>query len=183
MVAPGVRLTINQESALAEVGRLIARAEHPRPMFDQIGMSLVTSTQRRFETGVGPDGVPWPPSLRALAEGGKTLIESARLWASITFAASDAGVEEGTNVIYAAIQQFGGRITQAARTAVLHFKRTRKGTRFAKANKRATFAKKVEVGPRVIVIPARPFIGLDDDDTREIVRIAEDWMRPREARA
>jgi phage virion morphogenesis protein len=29
---------------------------------------------------------------------------------------------------------------------------------------------------RIISIPARPFLGLDQDDEREIIKIAEDWL-------
>jgi phage virion morphogenesis protein len=140
----GVSMRLEQdEAALAELAGYIERSRDTRGMFEVIGASLVTSTQMRFERGAGPDGSPWPPSIRALATGGKTLIESARLLRSITYEASDGGVAVGTNVIYAAIHQLGGEIVQAKRT---------------------------------IRMPARPYLGLDDDDEREIIAIAEDWI-------
>ena len=89
--------------------------DHPRPLFDEIGASLVVSTQMRFERGEGPDGNPWPPSLRAIVEGGQTLVDTARLKGSISHEASDTGVAVGTNVLYAAIHQFGGTITRQDR--------------------------------------------------------------------
>ncbi len=160
MAAPGVGIRIDgKDAALAALGRLVARADRPRGMFERIGASLVTSTQRRFEQGEGPDGSPWPPSIRALVEGGKTLIDSARLMSSITHRASDAGVEVGTNVLYAAVQQFGATIT--AKSA--------KALRFKVAGRWAT--------KQQVTIPPRPFIGLDQDDEREIVAIAQDWLR------
>ncbi len=174
----GVRLTLtDQEVALAQLAGYIERAAHPRGMFENIGMSLVTSTQRRFEEQHGPDGNPWPPSLRAKRTGGKTLIDSARLLRSVTYIASERGVEVGSNAVYAAIHQLGGVIQQAARTAVLHFKTNKRSgrSRFAKPSK-ADRARKAEIGARTIVMPARPFLGLDDDDNREIVKIAEDWI-------
>ena len=177
MAGAGMELR-GTDAPLAELAGMIARAGNPQGMFDNIGMSLVTSTQHRFETGIAPDGSVWPASIRALTEGGKTLIDSARLMQSISYRAWDAGVEWGTNVIYAAIHNFGGTILQAAREAVLHFKHNaRTGrTRFAKANSKANYAKKAQIGARTIVMPARPFLGLDDADSREILLIAEEWI-------
>lgn len=176
----GARITVDlsgHEEALAELAGYTRRASDKRGLFANIGMSLVTSTQMRFERGVGPDGTPWPPSIRARVTGGKTLIETARLMRSITYVAAINGLEVGTNAIYAAIHQFGGVIQQAARTAVLHFKVNKKTgqSRFAKPSK-ADRARKAKIGARSIRMPARPFIGLDDDDSREIIQIAEDWI-------
>ncbi|MGL5166638.1 MAG: phage virion morphogenesis protein [Afipia sp.] len=174
----GVRMQLDQDAALKELAGYIERARNPRGMFENIGMSLVTSTQHRFEQGKGPDGNPWPPSIRALATGGKTLIgPMARLMRSVTFNATATALELGSNVIYAAIHQLGGIIRQAARTAVLHFKTNKRTGKslFSKPGK-ADRARKAEIGALVIRMPARPFIGLDDDDNREILRIAEDWL-------
>jgi phage virion morphogenesis protein len=179
----GVQVSIElkeQESALAELAGYIARAANPQGMFEQIGASLVTSTDQRFETGVGVDGSPWPPSLRVKAHGGKTLKLTGRLQRSVTFQATATGVEVGSNVVYAAIHQFGGEILQGARKATVHFKRDKRtGERlagFRKAGSKGSEAQEVSIGARTIHMPARPFIGLDDDDEREILHIAEDWI-------
>ncbi len=174
------------EEAPAALAAIAARVEHPRPMFEQIGLSLVTSTQRRFELGVGPDGNPWPPSLRVLAHGGKTLVLSARLMQSITFNADDSGLEEGTNVIYAALQQLGGDVDIPERQQTLHFKIDKRsgevGTRFVKKRK-SDFAQDVTIPAHRVHIPARPFLGLDDHDEAEILRIAEDFVGGQENEA
>jgi phage virion morphogenesis protein len=178
MSGAGINVSVDTSDALNKLAGYLARIAQPRGMYERIGASLVTSTQRRFETGIGPDGSPWPPSLRVLAHGGKTLVLSARLMQSQTFIASEQGVEVGSNAVYAAIHQLGGVIRQAAREAVLHFKHNaRTGrTRFAKANSKANYAKKAQIGARVINMPARPFLGLDAEDDREIIAIAEDWI-------
>lgn len=155
----GVALRIDgAEETLADLDAMVARLDRPRPMWDAIGASLVVSTQRRFEEGHGPDGSPWPVSYRAALTGGKTLIDSARLMQSITHIASDSGVEVGTNVLYAAIHQLGGIIR-----AIGDF------LAFTLADGRKIFAKSV-------TIPARPFLGIDEDDETEILRIAEDYV-------
>lgn len=150
----------NAESTIATVRDLAARARDRRGLWEAIGMSLVTSTQMRFERGVAPDGSAWPASVRVqLGQGeGKTLIDSGRLLDSITFEADDRGVDVGTNVIYAAVHQFGATI-RPVNAAKLHFKLG--GEDF--------FLDEV-------TIPARPYLGLDDDDEAEIIRIAEEWL-------
>lgn len=165
------------EGTLADLGELIERVENPTSMFEDIGLALVTSTHHRWDQGVAPDGSPWPPSLRVIAQGGKTLVLSSRLYRSITANASPTGVEVGTNVVYAAIHQFGGPIQHAARTAVLHFKTNQRSgtTRFAKPSK-ADRARKAEIGAHVQQMPARPFLGLDEDDPRTIQTIVENYV-------
>jgi phage gpG-like protein len=166
----------DQELALAQLGDLIARTANPTSLFENIGLSLVTSTQHRFDTSTAVDGSPWPPSLRVIAHGGKTLILSGRLYRSITFLASASGVEIGTNVIYAAIQQLGGLISRAARTATLHFKTLASGQQRFSKKKGSTHSSEVSIGAFTYQMPARPFIGLDDDDDAAILRISESWL-------
>lgn len=186
MSGAGLTLDLPGETeALAALGALAARLEHPEPMFDLIGASLVTSTRGRFlDTSTAPDGNPWPPSLRVLAHGGKTLVLSHRLEDSITHNSSDGGVEVGTNVVYAAIHQLGGEIAVRERKQTLHFKLDKRtgevGNKFVKRGK-SGFAQDVTVPAHTVRMPARPFLGLDDDDNAEIVRIAEDFVGGQEA--
>ncbi|MGO3934753.1 phage virion morphogenesis protein [Rhodopseudomonas pseudopalustris] len=165
------------DDALAPLAGYIARAGDKRGLFENIGASVQTSTMHRFETSKAPDGSLWPPSLRVKQHGGITLRLTARLMRSITYQADSDSVQIGTNVVYAAIHQFGGLIQQAARTAVLHFKTNKKTgqSRFAKPGK-ADRAQKAAIGAHTITMPARPFLGLDDDDEREILSIAEQWV-------
>ena len=87
---------------------------------DQIGRYLVDSTLRRFERERAPDGSPWLKSARALAEGGRTLTDTGRLRGSIAHTVTDGGraVEVGSNVLYAAIHQFGGRAGKGLRATI-----------------------------------------------------------------
>jgi phage virion morphogenesis protein len=168
-----------RESALAALAGIAGRLDHARPMFDDIGASLVTSTQRRFEEGRAPDGSPWPPSLRAKLTGGKTLIETARLMNSQTHIASDAGVEVGTNVIYAAVHQLGHTFERAARQQTIYRKYDARedelSPRFVKKSK-ANYAEDVAVKAHAVTLPKRPFLGLDDHDEAEILTIAEGYV-------
>jgi phage virion morphogenesis protein len=144
--------------ALAALGVAIARAERPRELYDSVGRALVVSTQHRFEEEKDPAGAPWPASIRALADGGKTLTDSARLVGSMTHNASDTGLEVGTNVIYAAIHQVGGTITA----------KNGKALQFQIGGQFVTVAS--------VTIPARPFLGIDDDDEAEIEALAGEFL-------
>ncbi|MBR0962250.1 phage virion morphogenesis protein [Bradyrhizobium japonicum] len=177
----GVQLQVDlkdNEISLAVLGELIARLDDPTAVYESIGLALAKSTHHRWDQGITPSGSPWPKSLRVIKHGGKTLMLSARLYRSIATNASRTGVEIGTNVVYAAIHQFGGVVNKDARDAVLHFKvNKRTGTwRFAKANKRATLAQKRRIGAHSVRIPARPFLGLDQDDPRTIRTIFENYL-------
>jgi phage virion morphogenesis protein len=167
----------DEESALADLGALIGRLDDPTPAYEDVGQALITSTHDRWERGVDPDGSPWPPSLRVIAHGGKTMILSSRLFRSVAANATRTGVEIGTNVIYAAIHQFGGAIQKAARTAVLHFKTNKRTgrSRFAKPGK-ADRARKAEIGAHTVTMPIRAFLGLDEDDPRTIATIFERYL-------
>ncbi len=185
MAGAGVRIDLEWDDA--EVRGALTRmervAEDPRAVFDEIGAMLVATVARRFETGTGPDGKKWPPSKRAGRDGGQTLVKSGRLGSSVTHRVDATGVDVGTNVIYAAIHQFGGTIKQKARRQTLAFRRvktasgayvmrfaSRKSTRARKAGTvRVAFA---EIGAREIAMPARPFLGLDASDRDAVLEIA-----------
>ena len=95
-------------AALAQMAAVLSR---PDGIMDRIGRHLVASTLRRFETERAPDGSPWLKSARAIAEGNRTLTDTGRLRRSIAHVVGDGGhtVEVGSNVVYAAIHQLGGR--------------------------------------------------------------------------
>ncbi|MBI5939718.1 MAG: phage virion morphogenesis protein [Caulobacterales bacterium] len=75
----------------------------------EIGEMLRTSVNRRFREQRSPEMWKWQPSFRALREGGSTLTLSARLRRSVKFMATAQRVDVGTNVVYAAIHNFGGQ--------------------------------------------------------------------------
>lgn len=156
----GIRLQLSgADDALFQLGEAVSKTDDRRGLFDAVGASLVVSTQDRFEREIGPSGEKWPASLRARLFGGKTLTDTARLVSSLTHNATPDGVEVGTNVIYAAIHQLGGTIRP----------KTGKALSFATAD-----GKRVKVAS--VRMPARPFLGIDDDDKAEIIALADDWI-------
>ena len=161
MAGAGVRIEVEFDSADVRraLRRLIAAGEEidrPGGVLDVIGARLVTSVQHRFETETAPGGEPWKPSVRAREEDGQTLTDTGRLRASITHRLGPGEVVIGTNVVYAAIHQFGGQ-TQPRVIRPKH-----------------KMALAFNVGGQTIVrksvrhpgskIPARPFLGIDSGD-------------------
>jgi phage virion morphogenesis protein len=79
--------------------------------FADVGEYLLRATEERFDSEAGPAGVPWlevAPETRARKKHPKILTESGRLRGSFSYHPSEDELLFGTNVIYAAIHQFGG---------------------------------------------------------------------------
>ena len=122
-----------------------------------IAEGLRTSTIERFQAEKSPEEKKWKQSIRAREEGGKTLTKSTALRSSIRSEASADGLAIGTNDIRAATHQFGDtRIIKAKRTKALRFR----------INVRWVSKKEVKV-----TIPARPFLGVSEEDEEEIKKL------------
>ncbi len=111
MVAQTVGVEVDSQRVRKLVADLIKHLGNPRRAMDQIGSHLAAATIRRFQIETAPDGKPWQKSLRALADGGQTLTDKGHLRRSITHrvAADGRSVDVGSNLVYAAIHQFGGQ--------------------------------------------------------------------------
>jgi len=104
-----LKVTVDDTQVRAALSSLDAQLDDMTAIFDEVGDMLVLSTLERFERGEDPGGAPWTVSQRAERTGGKTLVDSGRLQDSIVHEAGPKHVAIGTNVIYAAIHQFGGQ--------------------------------------------------------------------------
>jgi phage gpG-like protein len=140
-------------------------------LMDGIGLYLESSTIERFDTETDPDGKPWEKSERAIAQGGKTLTDTARGKTSITHRSSPTDAEVGTNVIYMRPHQRGmdETVTVGAHTRTINqaFGRVLPG------------GLTINVGSfeRQMKMPKRSFLGISDEDETEILALAEDHER------
>lgn len=147
-----------------EVDELLERLHslsgiNTRGVMNALAESLRTSTIERFEKTESPDGKRWQPSKRAEETGGKTLTDTAVLKNSIRSQSSSSGLAVGTNDIRAATHQFGSsRTIRAKNGKYLTFK----------IGNRYVSVKKADVD-----IPARPFLGISNDDMEEIRNMIE----------
>lgn len=121
-----------------------------------VGEAIRTSTLERFSREKDPEGRPWKKSIRAQQSGEKTLTISRTLATSIHVESSAKGVEYGTNLDYAAIHQFGGTI-RAKDGGLLKFQI---GDQW--------------ISKKSIKMPARPYLGINEEDMQEITHIIED---------
>ena len=151
-------LILTADTAQAErwFGKLLERSVDLSGLMAQIGEDLTESTQGRFDTGIGPDGVAWQP----LADGsGRTPLSDTRRMRD--------GIHPLSGVDWVEIRA-------DARQARWH----QEGTdpyEIRPANGKA-LVWPGGPGPRGKVshpgLPARPFIGLSDQDRADIGQIA-----------
>lgn len=203
----GVRLSVDANTQPVRRGLdLLARAAGDlRPAFEDLGAVLVRSTEQRFVDQVDPEGNPWEPLSPATllfkqkkGHGLRILTMRGRLQGSFTFRARSMDLLVGTNVVYAAIHQFGGLLQKAAHSRQVRFRTDAKGQllsqaqlgigpkRMRNADQMRVFAKKshkrflmkwAEVAAHEIPIPARPFLGLSREDLADGQAVIRDHLR------
>lgn len=169
-----IKIDVGDKAVSQALDRLFKSTQKPRPALEQIGEILVDSTKRRFSNSIGPDGQRWAPNtqttiLRYLGvykgsfnkRGGRLskkgaeragskrplIGETGSLSSQISYEIDGAGtLFIGSTMIYAATQQFGAKKRQ--------------------------FQGKAPWGD----IPARPFLGLSDQDRNNILDTISDYL-------
>lgn len=162
-----VDLTTNEVSAALK--RVSDALSDLTPMMQDIGEYMVKSTKDNFAEAESPDGKKWAPRKQSTMDayarrkdtpGPTPLIGPTKsLSGTISYEASGDSVEWGSNMIYAAVQQFGAEAGEfGARMGV-----NKKGRRFFMP---------IPWGN----IPARPFLGLGPDDEKAIGAIIAEHL-------
>ncbi|MBI3447216.1 MAG: phage virion morphogenesis protein [Magnetospirillum sp.] len=169
------------------------------PVMERIGNAGMLATDQRFENEVDPDGRAWealrPSTIAKKAKAGreKKLQWAGHLRRSFTRRVTANSVTWGTNLAYAAAHQFGATIFRAARTLLdsrismrraVVVRKTKAGDEFgykallfARAgDKRVVAMARRVVGEGTIVIPARPFAGINDTERQEYVGMIRDHV-------
>jgi len=158
------RIDVQERVALDGLNRLAEKGTRLRPVLLDLGEEVVRITEQNFAA----EGRPkvWKQSARARREGGQTLTKTARLRRSITVKVEGNTVRIGTNVVYAAIHQLGGRTPartiRPVRAAALFWP----GAAHPVKQVRHPGSK----------IPARPFLALTEMDERRLEAIAADYL-------
>lgn len=159
---PAAVLSIDASPLQDLARRLTAVDGDKREALGGIGAAWESSTKGRFRTGTAPDGTPWKPSIRALKKGGGkgTLQLTGQLRENVQFSVEgDDTVQVGVNKEYGAIHQFGGIIQRAGAHAVpLHLPKGR------------------EPSAGIVVMPARPYLGIAADDYTTFGEILEGFV-------
>lgn len=141
---------------------LSKRLGNKRELMDELGELAVKQTKDRFPTGQAPDGTPWAPksqaTLDAYGAGKSNRVDrrplfgpSGRLSSEIFHEAGEDSVEWGSALIYAGVMQDG-----AAQGA---FGSMSNGSPIPWGD-----------------IPARPFVGLSDENARALTEAIYEWL-------
>lgn len=163
-----ITLEINVEPAEAMFAALNAALTDMTPVMDTLGEMMVASNQRGMDAGESPEGNLYAPrspvTLARYQKQGKSfglpLHVTGMLRGSIFPEASDTEVSWGTNLIQAAVMQFG-----AAQGAF--------GASMGKDKLGRDHFHHLPWGN----IPARPFIGASTSDLADIVATLEEWLQ------
>lgn len=161
MSSISVRLERDTDELLAKL-RSMKNVDKAGVM-NAIAEGLRTSTIERFGRQETPEGTKWQPSIRATQKDGKSLILSSALRTSIKAESDSTGAAIGTNLVYAATHQFGDERTIRAKNS--------KYLRFQIGDKW------VNVPSVSVNIPARPFLGISQEDEEEIREILEEILK------
>lgn len=156
----GVLFEVTASDATGAIGAVIARLGDATLFMDEVGSVLTNSAAHRIGvTNLAPDGTPWKPSQRATETGTPTLHLSGLLMRSITQQPAADHVLVGSNVLYAAVHQMGaakGSLGVSTSTG-------RNGRRYS-------------VNSPWGDIPARPYLGLSEEDALTIAELAAAWL-------
>ncbi|MDP2786618.1 MAG: phage virion morphogenesis protein [Pseudomonadota bacterium] len=180
-----IEIKIEDGLAIAALNRLAARASNLSPALHDVGEHLLVTTKRRFETGTAPDGSRWAPNSQAtlLAHLGSR----SGVW-------DHQGKRVGTRKGY--LRQ-NGRLGAKGVTTIMGKKPLIGESRAlgTTINYRVS-ADSLEIGSAMEYaamqqfggskskfphlwgdIPARPFLGLSDEDTAAVVSIVSNYLR------
>ncbi|SMC28533.1 phage virion morphogenesis (putative tail completion) protein [Desulfacinum hydrothermale DSM 13146] len=149
-----IRLQVDMDSVSDMLRSLTGRLQNLRPLMRDIGEIVVDHIKGNFRQGTAPDGTPWKPSVRALREGGRTLIDTGVLRNSFHEQPGRRSVLVGTADVRAAVHQFGARAGAFGTMDVLvreHVRRWRGKDVRVRAHTRR---QRIPWGD----IPARPFM-------------------------
>jgi phage virion morphogenesis protein len=138
-----LQIEVKDQGLTDLVNRITGHMSNMTPVFKVIGEIVLESVQRNFEGHRSPEGKKWeklsPDYAAWKAKKGKNaadiLIFNRILMGSIHPKAESDRAQVGTNIVYAAVHQFG-------------------------IGRRSNLKTKREMG----AIPARPFLGVRDDD-------------------
>lgn len=157
MAGTTIEIDLDDAEVRRALEKLIDRGRRLRPALLEIGEHMQRSVDERFRAERDPDGREWP-ALSGFTQANKPnnaiLTERGNLRRSINYRVGDTSVEQGTNEVYAAIHQFGGTIRP----------RNADGLLIGSPAGEQRLVQSVD-------IPARPFLGVSDDDQRAVLEI------------
>jgi phage virion morphogenesis protein len=153
-------IVVDDQEITRALENLLKAAGDLTPVFKNIGEYVSEATKDRFREEKDPDGQPWEtlnPLYKLTKKGPRILTGQTRSLSQIVWQlASESSVEIGSNEVYARIHNEGGDIVPKNAAALV----------FSMGGQ--TFKVKR------VTIPRRQFLGINDEDRREIELIIQD---------
>ena len=148
----GIAYTVQvQDPVTKSILRQLQKLKNLDPALEEIGASVLTETQQRFEDQEDPEGRAWVALSDTTLETRKgappaILRDQGNLYDSLTYKVLPGrSVSVGTNKRYARIHQLGGKAGRGKK----------------------------------VTIPARPFLGLSERGAVEVLQIVTDHLTPK----
>ena len=122
---------------------------------ESIGRLVQQQTRTRInDEKTSPSGAAWKPN----RQGSSLLYQSGALAGSIDYAASPDQVQVGSALVYAAIHNFGGKITPK------------------NGNVLAFMLDNRLIQVKSVTIPQREYLGLSSENKEDLIDAAEEWF-------
>lgn len=183
MAGAGWHVNVADAEVRAAFERVIDAGLNLETLFDDIGQSLIASTQKRFVSETDPSGKKWKglakSTLRRKRPDARILRQTNQLYSSITDEVTPDYLLVGTDVVYGGAHQGGATIEHYARSQKATFTRRRNGQmRFASSRSKAKsrVVKPITIGAHSVTIPARPYLGLSEADKAQVIELTEAYL-------
>lgn len=165
-----ITIEINDDQITAALARLVGAVSDMTPVNQDIAEALQFSSRKRIADGMTPEGAPFAPRSKTTLDiydrskpprkpGAKPLTLTGALKGSLTAYSTAEAAGVRTNVIYSAVMQFG-----AVKGSLGAYWYTN------------TQGRTVEGSSPWGTIPARPYLGLSEEDRTSISDIVAEWL-------
>lgn len=167
-----IDIQIDDAELKAALKKLAARLEDLTPVFRDIGEQLLNSTRARFDSSTAPDGTPWkalgPAALAARARramgGGSPFYKSGQ----------NAGRYKKKAALAVAFAK--PLVLTGNLRGLLNVQASKDELRIGTP---LIYGATHQFGREEANIPARPFLGLSDQDRRDILEALAEWLAER----
>lgn len=180
-----IQIAIDDQDVLTLLAGLEARAGDMAPVMGEVAEAMLGAVEDNFEAQGRPAWEDLAKSTQRTRARlghwpGPILQISGQLASSIQADHDALSASVGTNKVYAAIHQFGGTITHPARSALVRHRLDAGGGFMGFARRHHKRVREIfAVVPQYeVTIPARPFLALTTEDTRDIADILLRHLAP-----
>lgn len=171
----GVTITLDDAAFSRWLTQTLGRITHLEDALKEIGDILVQSTQNRFGTKIAPSGATWAPNspvtVAIKGHGSQLRGESKLLGDTIRFQIEGNSLLVGSGMDYATTQQFGAKMGQFGR-----YSQIARYRKYGEKDFRRYAGTKKGFPIPWGDIPARPFLGVSDQDEADIMRTLTGYL-------